>query len=155
MQLIKRGGERAGNAPAAISPAGSAQPQTMHAHIASTAGVNVERKASQSPQNCTQSAIGERISDQRGAVSAPRSESSAERRPDKPQTKQIIDGIDAEMYHKLVNEVGAPARRRKKVDVDLADKMHRAGWSYAQIAKHFKVSPCTVRRRLEKARRHS
>ena len=155
MQLIKKEGERAGNVPAAISPTNVAQPQTMQAHIASATSANAERKAPQSPQNCAKPASGERTGDPRGADSAPRSEASAERRPDKPQTKQTIDGIDAEMYHKLVNEVGAPARRKKKVDVDLADKMHRAGWSYVQIAKHFKVSPCTVRRRLEKARRHS
>ena len=155
MRLIKREGERAGNAPVAISPTGAAQPQTMHAHPASTTSANAEQKAPQSPQNCAKPALLDRTGDPRGAGNAPRSETSADRRQDRSQTKQTIDGIDAEMYHKLVNEVGAPARRKKKVDVDLADKMHRAGWSYAQIAKHFKVSPCTVRRRLERARRHS
>lgn len=155
MQLMKREGKRADNAPTGATTTGAAQPQTMHVHPANTTSANAERKTPQSPHNCAERASGERTGDPRGANSAPRSESSAERRSDKSQTKQTIDGIDAEMYHKLVNEVGAPARRKKKVDVDLADKMHKAGWSYAQIAKHFKVSPCTVRRRLERVRRHS
>jgi len=155
MQLIKKEEGRAINAPDAISQTGAARPQTMQARTASIAGTDVERKASQSAQNGTKPASVERRGDTSGAGNAPKGETSAEQRPERPQSKQFIDGIDAEVYRKLVNEVGAPARRRKNVDADLAEKMHRAGWSYAQIAKHFKVSPCTVRRRLGKSGRRS
>jgi DNA invertase Pin-like site-specific DNA recombinase len=79
---------------------------------------------------------------------APPGNNPAEKRPEKLTPKEQIDGIEAELYHKLVNEIGAPARLKKKINTTLADRMRKAGWSYRQIAEHFKVSPCTVRRRL-------
>jgi len=78
---------------------------------------------------------------------------SAEMRPAKPQTVAMIEGIYANLYSDLVKEIGQPARRKKKIDIVLAGKMHGAGWSYAQIAKHFKVSVCTIRRRLNETNR--
>ena len=155
MRLIKREGERAGNASAITSSANAAQPQTAHANTASIAHAIAQQNAPQSPQSCARPAAGEQRSEQRRSDNAPRSEVSAERRQDKPQPKRFIDGIDAELYQKLLNELGLPARRTKRVDVDLARRMHMAGWSYGQIAKHFKVSSCTVRRRLEKERGRS
>jgi hypothetical protein len=90
--------------------------------------------------------------EQRRSDAAPAGNNPAERLPEKPTPKEQIEGIDAELYHKLVNEVGAPARRKKHISTGLADKMHKAGWSYRQIAEHFGVSPCTVRRRLREAK---
>jgi len=78
---------------------------------------------------------------------------SAELRQTKPHEVALIDGIDSNVYNDLVKEIGQPARRRKKVNTTLAEKMQRAGWSYAQIAKHFRVSACTIRRRLHEAKR--
>jgi len=155
MGLIKREGERAHNASAIISSANAAQPQMTHANTASMPYVNVQQNAPQGPQSCARPAAGEQRSEQRRSDNAPRSEVSAERRQDKPQPRQFIDGIDAELYQKLLNELGQPARRTKRVDVDLARRMHMAGWSYAQIGRHFRVSSCTVRRRLEKERGRS
>ena len=79
--------------------------------------------------------------------------SSAELRHAKPHEGALIDGIDANIYNDLVKEIGQPARRRKKINIALAEKMQRAGWSYAQIAKHFRVSACTIRRRLHETKR--
>jgi DNA invertase Pin-like site-specific DNA recombinase len=78
---------------------------------------------------------------------------SAELRHAKPHEGALIDGIDANIYNDLIKEIGQPARRRKKVNTALAEKMQRAGWSYAQIAKHFRVSACTIRRRLHETKR--
>ena len=77
----------------------------------------------------------------------------AETRQAKPHTGAMIDGIDANVYNDLVKEIGQPARRKKKIDTVLAERMQRAGWSYAQIAKHFQVSACTIRRRLNDSKR--
>jgi len=62
-----------------------------------------------------------------------------------------IDGIRAGLYEKLVKEVAHPVNRKIRIDVKLALKMRNAGWSFRQIGKHFKVSGCTVRRRLGEA----
>lgn len=78
---------------------------------------------------------------------------SADLRHAKPHTGALIDGIDANLYNDLVKELGQPARRRKKINTALAEKMQKAGWSYAQIAKHFQVSACTIRRRLNDSKR--
>ncbi len=83
---------------------------------------------------------------------APTGNNPDEKRSEKPTSKEQVDGIDTELYHKLVNEVGAPARLKKRINTTLADRMRKAGWSYRQIGKHFKVSPCTVRRRLREAK---
>jgi len=76
---------------------------------------------------------------------------AAEKRREVPREKEMVGGIDAEVYSKLVRELGEPAQRRKRVDVPLAEKMYRLGWTHGQIAKHFGCSPCTIRRRLEEA----
>jgi len=65
--------------------------------------------------------------------------------------KEKICGIDVEVYRKIVEEIGRPVARKRKINTDLAYKMHDAGWSYKQIGKYFKVSGCTVRRRLREA----
>jgi transposase len=65
----------------------------------------------------------------------------------------MIDGIDVNLYKDLVKEIGQPARRKRKIDTVLVEKMQRAGWTYAQIAKHFQVSACTIRRRLNDSKR--
>jgi hypothetical protein len=71
--------------------------------------------------------------------------------PPKPQEKEKIQGIDADVYQKIVEVIGKPIPRKRKINTDLALKMHKAGWSYKQIGKYFKVSGCTVRRRLREA----
>ena len=78
---------------------------------------------------------------------------SADLRHAKHHTGAMIDGIDVNLYKDLVKEIGQPARHKKKVNTGLAEKMHTAGWSYAQIAKHFQVSACTIRRRLNDSKR--
>jgi len=78
---------------------------------------------------------------------------SAELRQAKHHEGTLIDGIDSNVYNDLVKEIGQPVRRRKKVNTALAEKMQRAGWSYAQIAKHFRVSACTIRRRLHETKK--
>jgi hypothetical protein len=65
--------------------------------------------------------------------------------------KEKIHGIDADVYRKIVEEIGSPIPRERTINTNLADKMHDAGWSYKQIGKYFKVSGCTVRRRLREA----
>jgi DNA-directed RNA polymerase specialized sigma24 family protein len=90
--------------------------------------------------------------EQRRSDAAPTGNNHPEKRAEKPTPKEQVDGIDAELYRKLVSEIGTPARRKKKINTTLAEKMRKGGWSYRQIAKHFKVSPCTVRRRLKEAR---
>lgn len=70
------------------------------------------------------------------------------RESQKPIEKEKIQGIDADVYRKIVEEIGRPIPRERKINTALADKMHDAGWSYKQIGKYFKVSACTVRRRL-------
>ena len=62
--------------------------------------------------------------------------------------KEKIHGIDADVYQKIVEVIGKPIPRERKINTNLAAKMHDAGWSYKQIGKYFKVSGCTVRRRL-------
>jgi hypothetical protein len=91
-------------------------------------------------------------SEQRRSLPEHMSNRPAQNVPNKPALKELIDGLDAELHQNLVKELGQPARKKKHVNTMLAEKMHRAGWSYKQIAKHFKVSPCTVRRRLKEAR---
>jgi len=78
---------------------------------------------------------------------------SANLRHAKHHTGAMIDGIDVNLYKDLVKEIGQPARRKRKIDTVLVEKMQRAGWTYAQIAKHFQVSACTIRRRLNDSKR--
>ena len=78
---------------------------------------------------------------------------SADLRHAKHHTGAMIDGIDVNLYKDLVKEIGQPARRKRKIDTVLVEKMQRAGWTYAQIAKHFQVSACTIRRRLNDSKR--
>ena len=62
-----------------------------------------------------------------------------------------IDGIDATMHSKIVKCIGHPRCRKRRINTRLAYKMHEAGWSYNQIGEYFKVSGCTVRRRMREA----
>jgi DNA invertase Pin-like site-specific DNA recombinase len=65
--------------------------------------------------------------------------------------EEEIEGIRVGLYKKLVKEVGHPIKRKVRTNVKFALKMFDAGWSFNQIGKHFKVSGCTVRRRLKEA----
>jgi len=137
----------------ASSPAKVAPQQTTPAPPLTKALVSADRGGTQDRQRIAQTPPHKHLRDeQRRSDPAQPGKNPAEKRPEKLTPKEQIDGIEAEMYHKLVNEIGAPARLKKKINTTLAEKMRKAGWSYRQIAKHFKVSPCTVRRRLREAK---
>jgi hypothetical protein len=71
--------------------------------------------------------------------------------PRKCEKSKKIDGIDASLHSKIVKRIGNPRCRKRRINTRLAYKMHEAGWSYPQIGAYFKVSGCTVRRRLREA----
>ena len=76
---------------------------------------------------------------------------NAQRARKKSEKSKKIDGIDVALHSKIVKRVGHPRNRKRRINVRLAYKMHEAGWSYPQIGAYFKVSGCTVRRRLREA----
>jgi transcriptional regulator of acetoin/glycerol metabolism len=150
--LIRREPDGQGAVSSANSPTKAAPQQTAPAPPLTRALVNADHRGIQGRQGVAKAVPQKHQRDeQRRSDAAPTGNSPPEKRPEKPPPKEQIDGIDAELYHKLVSEIGAPARRKKKINATLADKMRRAGWSYRQIAEHFGVSSCTVRRRLREA----
>jgi DNA invertase Pin-like site-specific DNA recombinase len=64
---------------------------------------------------------------------------------------RTINGIDEKLHEKIVAMVGPPIRGKLPINVQLAAKMHRAGFSYKQIGLYFGMSGCTVKRRLREA----
>ena len=71
--------------------------------------------------------------------------------PNNRRKSKKIDGIDAVLHSKIVKRVGHPRCRKRRINTRLAYRMHEAGWSYNQVGEYFKVSGCTVRRRLREA----
>jgi len=153
MQLIKRDAKRTGPEQSGISSPHSAPSKTAAAPI----GASAAKIESITPSVCQSSANPPTqksdFRDQQRANSSNVCGVSADKGHNELRAKEMVGGIDAEMYAKLVKELGKPARRRKRIDVPLAEKMHRLGWTHKQIAKHFGCSPCTIRRRLEEAKR--
>jgi hypothetical protein len=142
--------------PSEPSAVPAAKPVTQAASPLTTSASNVSKVA---PNNDNRPINGLQVKDKPGHIGSHGVEQgrshhdnpndlSAHNATNKPHTKEMINGIDAEQYHRLVKEIGTPARLKKPINSGLADKMRKAGWSYRQIAKHFGVSPCTVRRRL-------
>jgi len=151
--LVRRDPDGQSRASTANSPTKAAPQQTTPAPPLTKALVNADRGGIQERQGVAKAVPHKHHKDeQRRSVAAPTGNNPPEKRPEKPPPKEQVDGIDAELYHKLVNEIGTPARRKKRINTTLAEKMRKAGWSYRQMAKHFKVSPCTVRRRLREAK---
>jgi len=152
LSWIRRDPDRESAVSSANSPTSAAPQLTAPAPPLTRALVNADRGVIQDRQGVAKAVPQKHQRDeQRRSDAAPTGNSPPEKRPEKPTPKEQIDGIDAELYHKLVSEIGTPARRKKRIDMTLAEKMRKARWSYRQIAKHFKVSPCTVRRRLREA----
>lgn len=152
LNLIRRDPDRQSAVSSANSPTKAAPQQTTPAPPLTKALVNADRGVIQDRQGVSRAVPQKHQKDkQRRSDAAPTGSNPPEKRPERPPPKEQIDGIDAELYHKLVSEIGTPARRKKKINTTLAEKMRKAGWSYRQIAKHFSVSPCTVRRRLREA----
>ena len=153
MQLIKRDARKAAPEPsvnalpqsapsrAAAAPIGAPTAQTTS--TAPSAGQNVAKQPTPKSD----------FRDQQRANPASMREISAENGHSEPREKEMVGGIDADVYSKLVKELGRPAPRRKRINVQLAEKMHRLGWTHKQIARHFNCSPCTIRRRLEEAKK--
>lgn len=153
LDLIRRDPNGQSAVSSASSPTKAATQQTTPAPPLTKALVNANRGGIQDRQGVAKVVpLKHQRDEQRRSDAAPTGNNPAEKRPEKPTPREQIDGIEAEMYHKLVNEIGAPARLKKKINTTLADRMRKAGWSYRQIAEHFKVSPCTVRRRLREAK---
>lgn len=153
MNLIRRDHDRPGAVSSANSTTKVATQQTTPALPLTRALVTADRGGITDRQGAAKAVPQKHHRDeQRRSDAAPTGNNHPEKRAEKPPPKEQVDGIDAELYHKLVNEIGTPARRKKRINTTLAEKMRKAGWSYRQMAKHFKVSPCTVRRRLRKAR---
>ena len=50
--------------------------------------------------------------------------------------------------------IGHPIRKKRRMSIDLAKKMHSIGWRYGQTGKHFKVSGCTAKRRVRASIHH-
>ena len=152
--LRKSNGKKNQNSSASQSPA-SAQPAPQTSANVQPAAKSLPKVASSPPAPC--SASDRPANTERGAL-APQTPTQVNRSvkadtkgSDKPQEKEKIQGIDADVYQKIVGEIGRPVLRKRKINTDLALKMHKAGWSYKQIGKYFKVSGCTVRRRLREA----
>lgn len=78
-------------------------------------------------------------------------ESGPNRAPKSHGERKKIDGIDAALHSKIIKRIGHPRCRKRRINTRLAHRMHEAGWSYPQIGVYFKVSGCTVRRRLREA----
>jgi len=153
MRLIRKDVERTGSEPSGNTSPRPAPSGTTTAPIGASAAKidNIPSSACQSDARpLTQRSD---VRDQQRSNLANRCEVAAERGHNEPRGREMVGGIDAEVYAKLVRELGEPARRRKRIDVPLAEKMFRLGWTYEQISKHFGCSPCTVRRRLEEAKR--
>lgn len=153
LSLIRREPDGQSAVPSANSQTKVATQQTTPAPPLTRALVNADRGGITDRQGAAK-AVPQRHhkAEQRRSDAAPTGNNHPEKRAEKPTPKEQVDGIDAELYRKLVSEIGTPARRKKKINTTLAEKMRKGGWSYRQIAKHFKVSPCTVRRRLKEAR---
>jgi hypothetical protein len=64
---------------------------------------------------------------------------------------RAINGIDEKTYERILAKVGRPVRSRRLIDVHLAYKMKKSGFSLEQIGKYFDVSGCTIKRRLKSA----
>ena len=153
LSRIRKEPDGQSTASCANSPTNAAPRQTTPAPPLTRALVNADRGGITDRQGVAKAVPQKHHRDeQRRSDAAPTGSNPPEKRPEKPTPKEQIDGIDAELYHKLVSEIGTPARRKKKINTTLAEKMRKAGWSYRQVAKHFKVSPCTVRRRLREAK---
>ena len=87
----------------------------------------------------------------RGKKSRVQCKKTAQRLRNKRAEPKKIDGIDAALHSKIVKRVGHPRNRKRRINTRLAYRMHEAGWSYNQVGKYFKVSGCTIRRRLREA----
>jgi hypothetical protein len=66
----------------------------------------------------------------------------------------LIDGFKPEVYERLVAKAGYPVNRKRRIDIELACKMLKAGWSLNQIGKLWGVSGATVKNRLTEAGRY-
>jgi len=153
MQLFKRKPQEAGPLQQGSVPTSAAKQPTV-SRASSDAGVHrTEQKVPQDPASTERPTTSKsaRVEQGRPPKTALRSPPAPSGPPSAPPREQI-DGIDAELHQKLVKELGLPARNRKPVNTTFAEKMHKAGWSYKQIAKHYSVSPCTIRRRLKEAK---
>jgi DNA invertase Pin-like site-specific DNA recombinase len=62
-----------------------------------------------------------------------------------------INGINENLYNRVVAKVGYPKRGKKSINTALALKLKAAGFSYKQIGEYVGVSGCTVKRRLREA----
>lgn len=153
LSRIRREPDGQSTVSSANSPTKAAQQPTACAPPLTRTMVNADRGGTQDRQGVAKGVPSKHPRhEQRRSDVATAGHNPAEKRPEKPPMKEQIDGIDAELYHRLVKEIGTPARRKKQINSALAEKMRRAGWSYRQVAQHFGVSPCTVRRRLKEAK---
>lgn len=151
--LISKSSAEPAAAPTARPTTQTAQAANPSAQQLNKAIPVADRRLTQGRQGkATPLHMGPREGEQRRSHAEHEGSRPAEKVLNKPVVKELIDGIDADLHQRLVKELGQPARKKKPVNATLAEKMHKAGWSYKQIAKYFGVSPCTVRRRLREAK---
>ncbi len=67
------------------------------------------------------------------------------------QNIRMINGIEEKLHDRIVAKVGPPIRGKIPIKVNLAIKMHKAGFSWKQVGAYFGASGCTVKRRLKEA----
>ncbi len=84
-------------------------------------------------------------------ISTPSIKKDDSNNPVSNMKNRTIHGIDEKLHEKIVAMVGPPIRGKLPINVQLAAKMHRAGFSYKQIGLYFGMSGCTVKRRLKEA----
>ena len=70
------------------------------------------------------------------------------------QESPLIDGFKPEVYERLVAKAGYPVNRKRRIDIGLACKMLKAGWSLNQIGRLWAISGATVKNRLKEAGRY-
>lgn len=68
--------------------------------------------------------------------------------PVAPMQTRTINGIDEKLHERIVAKVGPPIRGKIPIKLNLALKMHKAGFSWKQVGAYFGASGCTVKRRL-------
>ena len=155
MQLFKRKPQEAGPLQQGSVPTSVAKQPTVSRASSDAGAPRTEQKVPQGPASTERPTTSKsaRVEPGRPPKTALRSPPAPSGPPSAPP-RELIDGIDAEIHHKLVKELGWPARKKKHVNTALAEKMHRAGFGYKQIAKYFDVFPCTIRRRLKEAKMH-